>query len=472
MTLPFGFIRKKQGDLPRMSAPYQIAPLSVSWAMPDPPMPAKEYFKWPDLPLGEATELEKKLGWPAGTLRVLDEAFQRQLSRKYGWEISPKSRQAPFHTAARVFRRGVAMKDQKAEQKQGQYPIRFIKALNWNELLPHNQLCIIDQTVAEAHDLKPRPNRIFIRLDEHRKTLDSVADLRLAAKKTGLQTSWTIVGGGILADTAAFAAALDGQSFRLIPTTLLAMVDACIGGKTGVNFSPYGKNQIGLFAFPQEVLIALDWLQTLPPREYLAGLAEGWKHAVLRGDKTLAEKVAQLDRRTQDLHLYLRDLVAVKAEVVAQDPTEQGLRASLNLGHTLAHAIERISQDKNPEDSILHGEAVGIGLLFCIDMSHSLGFLGEDAWRTMTEQLKLSRIVPTAEALRRFLATDDLQSPELMKELLIGIKQDKKNMESHASEWVLLKDWGTPLQDKGRYTITVSDDDWRRCYQNFIQNWQ
>ncbi len=454
-----------------MSAPYQIAPLSVSWAMPDPPMPAKEYFKWPDLPLGEATPLEQKLGWPAGTLRILDEAFQRQLSRKYGWEISRNSRQSSFQTAARVFRRGVAMKDQKVEEKRGQYPIRFIKALNWNELLPHNQVCIIDQTLAEAHDLKPRPNRVFIRLDEHSKTLDSVADLRLQVKKTGLKTPWTIVGGGILADTAAFAAALDGQSFRLVPTTLLAMVDACIGGKTGVNFSPYGKNQIGLFAFPQEVLIALDWLNTLPPREFLAGLAEGWKHAVLRGDVSLAEKVAQLDRRTQDLHIYLRELVAVKAEVVAQDPTEQGLRAALNLGHTLAHAIERISQDKNPKDSILHGEAVGIGLLFCIDMSHTLGFLNEPAWKSMTSQLKNSRIVPSPEALKRFLAADDLLNPDLMHELLVGIKQDKKNMESHASEWVLLKDWGTPLQEKGRYTVTVNDDDWRRCYQNFIKNW-
>jgi 3-dehydroquinate synthetase len=454
-----------------MSAPYQIAPLSVSWAMPDPPMPAKEYFKWPDLTLGEASDLEQKLGWPAGTLVILREAFQRQLSRKYGWEISPKTRQAPFQTAARVFRRGVAMKDQKSEEKRGQYPIRFIKALNWNELLPHTQLCIIDENVAAAHEIKPRPNRIFIRMDEHSKTLESVAELRTKAKKSGLNTPWTIVGGGILADTAAFAAALDGQSFRLVPTTLLAMIDACIGGKTGVNFSPYGKNQIGLFAFPQEVLIARDWLSTLPPREYLAGLAEGWKHAVLRGDRELAEKVAQLDRRTQDLHLYLRDLVAVKAEIVAQDPTEQGLRAALNLGHTLAHAIERISQDKNPKDSILHGEAVGIGLLFCIEMSHTLGFLDEKAWQEMRRQLKESRIVPGPDALKRFLAIDDLASPELMHELQVGIKQDKKNMESHASEWVLLKDWGQPVQEKGRYTITVVDDDWRRCYEAFIRNW-
>jgi 3-dehydroquinate synthetase len=454
-----------------MSAPYQIAPLSVSWAMPDPPMPAKEYFKWPDLPLGEATPLEQKLGWPAGTLRVLDEAFQRQLSRKYGWEISPKSRQSAFQLAAKVFRRGVAMKDQKIEMKQGQYPIRFIKALNWNDLLPHNQICIIDQNLATAHELKPRPNRVFIRLDEHKKTLDSVAELNQLVKKTGLQTPWNIVGGGILADTAAFAAALQGQSFRLVPTTLLAMVDACIGGKTGVNFSPYGKNQIGLFAFPQEVLIALDWLTTLPSREYLAGLAESWKHAVLKGDPALAEKVAQLDRRTQDLHNYLRDLVAVKAEIVAQDPTEQGLRAALNLGHTLAHAIERISQDKNPKDPILHGEAVGIGLLFCIEMSRTLGHLNDAAWKSMTGQLKASRIVPGPEDLKRFLATNDLLSNELMQELLVGIKQDKKNMESHASEWVLLRDWGAPLQDKGRYTITVTDDDWRRCYENFIKNW-
>ena len=457
-----------------MSSPYMIAPLGVSWSMPDPPLPAKDYFRWPDLQLGEQTGLEKRLNWPAGTLHVLDEAFRRQLPRSAGWELPKASRQQPFHVAARVFRRGVAIKDQKTEQKQGQYPIRFMKVLNWNELLPHNEICVIDQTLAEKHRIEPRPNRLFIRLDEQKKNLDSVADLRLAVARMGRPAScWNIVGGGILADTAAFAAALDHQPFRLIPTTLLSMVDACIGGKTGVNFSPYGKNQIGLFAFPQEVLIATDWLSTLPPREFLAGLAESWKHAVLRGDSGLAAKVAQLDRRPQDLHLYLRDLVAVKAEVVAQDPTEQGLRASLNLGHTLAHAIERISQDKNPKDSILHGEAVGVGLAFCIFLSHALGYLPVASFEAMQAQLKSSRLVPGPADLRRFLAADDLQSPDLVDELLVGIRQDKKNTDTQASEWVLLKDWGAPAQAKGKssYTITVSDDEWRRCYHAFIESW-
>lgn len=454
-----------------MSAPYPIAPLTVSWAMPDPPMPAREYFKWPDLQLGEATDLEKQLKWPAGTLKVLDAAFQQQLSRKYGWETPRSSRQAPFQIAARVFRRGIQTRDQAIEQKQGQYPIRFVKDLNWNELLPPKQICIIDQAVATAHKIEPATNRIFIQLNELNKTLESVAALRQQAEKTGMKGPWTIVGGGILADTAAFAAALDGHAFRLIPTTLLAMIDACIGGKTGVNFAPYGKNQIGLFAFPQEVLIANDWLQTLPPREFLAGLAEGWKHAVLRGDRQLAAKVAMLDQKPQDLPLYLRDLVAVKAEVVAQDPTEQGLRACLNLGHTLAHAIERISQDRNPQNAILHGEAVGIGLLFCIDLSHSLGHLADTSWKEMRAQLQESRIVPDADALRVFLGTQDLTADHLIKELLIGIRQDKKNMESHASEWVLLKDWGKPLQSKGRFTCTLTDEDFRRCYREFMERY-
>jgi hypothetical protein len=104
-------------------------------------------------------------------------------------------------------------------------------------------------------------------------------------------------------------------------------------------------------------------------------------------------------------------------------------------------------------------------------MSYYLGFLGESAWQSMSTQLKESRIVPSPDDLRRFLATDDLLSSELISQLLVGIKQDKKNLQHHASEWVLLKDWGELMQDKGCYTLTVADDDWRHCYQKFIKNW-
>ncbi len=454
-----------------MSAPYELPALSVTWAMPDPPMPARDFYSWPLVAFQKATDLETKLGWAAGSLHVLAEAFRLQLSRKNGWDISGPPQSEPFQTAARVFRRGVALKNQAIGSKQGQYPIRFLRDLDWQDLAPDHQLCIIDQEVADLYHLHPKPNRIFIRLNELTKNLESVADLVHAARRNPFKTAWTIIGGGIVADTAAFAAALEGQSFRLVPTTLLAMVDACVGGKTGVNFPPYGKNQIGLFAFPEEVVIATGWLKTLPPREFLAGLAEAWKHAVLKGDAQLATQVAGLDRRPEDLYLHLRPLVAVKAEVVAKDPTEQGLRASLNLGHTLAHAIERISQDKNPQNPILHGEAVGLGLLFCIELSHLLGHLKQTAWQSMRQQLLQSRIVISPDQLRVFIRTDDLQDIHLIEEILIGIKQDKKNMSQDGSEWVLLKDWGQIVTDQNRHTIVVSDQDWIRCYKEFIVQW-
>jgi 3-dehydroquinate synthase len=174
------------------------------------------------------------------------------------------------------------------------------------------------------------------------------------------------VGGGVVGDWAGFVAAtwMRGVDFIQVPTTLLAMVDSSVGGKTGVNH-PRAKNLIGAFHQPKQVLIDLDCLQTLPPRELRAGLAEVIKYGVIADAKFFEwleahlEAALQLDRDA--LEHIIRRSVEIKAEVVGEDEREtdaSGRRATLNYGHTVGHAIEATTE----YGKYLHGEAIAIGM--------------------------------------------------------------------------------------------------------------
>ena len=167
------------------------------------------------------------------------------------------------------------------------------------------------------------------------------------------------VGGGMVTDVAGFAAASyhRGISVVHVPTTLLGMIDAAIGGKTGVNL-PQGKNLVGAFWQPSGVLCDLDALATLPEREVRCGNGEMAKYHFLTGD----------DLAALDLEARVARCVEIKAEVVASDERESGRRAILNYGHTLAHALEIASGH-----DIAHGEAVSIGLIFAARLAQRLG---------------------------------------------------------------------------------------------------
>lgn len=203
---------------------------------------------------------------------------------------------------------------------------------------------------------------------EEHKTLGSIEQVYHAALAHRLERRSTLValGGGVIGDMTGFAAAtwLRGVKFVQIPTSLLAMVDASVGGKTGVNH-PQGKNLIGAFYQPKLVLIDPTVLATLPPREFRAGMAEVIKYGVIWD----AELFAQLEA-AQELGSYatidptLLETILVrscqaKADVVSQDEKEAGLRAILNYGHTLGHAVESLTQYR----SVNHGEAVAIGMV-------------------------------------------------------------------------------------------------------------
>ena len=195
---------------------------------------------------------------------------------------------------------------------------------------------------------------------EDAKTLATIEDLCGAFARWGLTRRDVVVavGGGVVTDTAGFAAASyhRGVAVVHVPTTLLGQVDAAIGGKTGVNL-PEGKNLVGAFWQPAAVLCDTDVLQTLPPREYASGLGEVAKYHFLGGDDLfdlpLDEKVARC--------------VEIKADIVSRDPEEGADRALLNYGHTLAHALETAGRY-----DLRHGEAVAIGLCFAARLARRM----------------------------------------------------------------------------------------------------
>jgi 5-deoxy-5-amino-3-dehydroquinate synthase len=196
---------------------------------------------------------------------------------------------------------------------------------------------------------------------EEAKRLATVEELCRAWSRWGLTRNDVVVavGGGVVTDVAGFAAAVHHRGVAVVhvPTTLLGMVDAAIGGKTGVNI-PEGKNLVGAYWQPSGVVCDLDALATLPPRELRSGHGELAKYHFLTGD----------DLDAMDLEEKVATAVAVKAEVVASDEREGGRRAILNYGHTLAHALETAGRHE-----LRHGEAVGIGLVFAAELAERLG---------------------------------------------------------------------------------------------------
>ena len=210
------------------------------------------------------------------------------------------------------------------------------------------------------------------------------------------------LGGGVVGDMAGFAAAsyLRGIPFVQLPTTLLSQVDSSVGGKTGINH-PRGKNLIGAFYQPKGVLIDVATLDTLPEREYLCGLGEIIKYgAVLDGDffSFLEENADRLLSRDKDAMIQaVSRSCAIKAKGVAQDEREGGVRAVLNYGHTLGHAVETLTGYKR----YLHGEAVAIGMVQAARISQHYGFCSQgdrDRIETLVKALGLPAELPTFPA--------------------------------------------------------------------------
>ncbi|OGO15984.1 MAG: 3-dehydroquinate synthase [Chloroflexi bacterium RBG_16_48_8] len=230
---------------------------------------------------------------------------------------------------------------------------------------------------------------------EQNKTLETVSRLWTAFVQARLERQSTIValGGGVVGDLAGFAAAifLRGVSWVNVPTSLLAMVDASVGGKTGANL-PQGKNLIGAFHAPRLVLVDPCTLSTLPGFELRNGLAEVVKTGVI-GDPKLFARCEEGEAVVRShLDEMVRRSVAVKIDIIEEDPYEAGIREALNLGHTVGHAVEKVSNFR-----LHHGEAVAIGMIAEARISQWLGLAEDrlaDRLRGALKGLKLSVEVP------------------------------------------------------------------------------
>lgn len=244
---------------------------------------------------------------------------------------------------------------------------------------------------------------------EQYKTLEYINSIfdKLLAKKFSRNATLIALGGGVIGDMGGFAAACyqRGISFLQIPTTLLAQVDSSVGGKTGVNH-PLGKNMIGAFYQPQCVIADSDVLDTLDDRQLAAGLAEVIKYGLIRDPEFFAwleDNIGALLSRDKPALAYaIERSCQNKADVVASDETETGVRATLNLGHTFGHAIET----GTGYGTYLHGEAVAIGTCQAADLSRRKGWLSDaDVGRicALFQRCNLPIVPPAQLDAQRFL---------------------------------------------------------------------
>lgn len=290
---------------------------------------------------------------------------------------------------------------------------------------------ITDSNVGPLHAHKidglERATTIEIQAGETHKNLETVRQIYPRLIEAGLDRQGAIValGGGVIGDISGFVASsyMRGINFVQCPTTLLSMVDASVGGKTGVDL-PEGKNLVGAFKQPLAALADLDTLDTLPEADFAAGMAEVVKHGLIASPRLLGRisswQQSNNSARDEDLQALIVEAIMIKRDVVEADPFEAGRRKVLNLGHTLGHAIEHVSGYR-----IRHGEAVAIGLVGAIRLSIALGYCrpGLD-WQM--EELLQSLNLPTRfpadlslAAIKTVMGRDKKKSGDKLQFILI-----------------------------------------------------
>jgi len=289
---------------------------------------------------------------------------------------------------------------------------------------------------------------------ESNKTRESWARLtdQMLAKKFGRDSVVIALGGGVVGDLAGFVAAtfMRGIPVVQIPTTLVAMVDASIGGKTAVD-TPAGKNLVGAFHPPAVVLVDPQLLATLPLREMRAGFAEIVKHGVIADDVYLREVASGASKMLSAaggfasdrmLSLLVRS-VEIKAEIVSRDEREEGLRKTLNFGHTIGHAVELVSGY-----SLLHGEAVAIGMALEARLAEQIGVAKAGTAATIVKALQ-SAGLPT-----------ELPTGFMAGEVIEAMKSDKKGV-SGKTRFALPLRVGAMAGAKTGWSVQVGDDQLR-----------
>ena len=324
--------------------------------------------------------------------------------------------------------------------------------------IKERKLCIVaDSTTAELYGAELKEilketctyvSMFVFPAGEVNKTLNTVRDLyeHLILEKFDRKDMLVALGGGVVGDLTGFAAAtyLRGIGFIQIPTTLLSQVDSSIGGKTGVDFDAY-KNMVGAFHMPRLVYMNLNVLKTLPDRQFACGMGEIIKHGLIQ-DSDYLEKLSTYQREIREKnYAALLWMVAgsckVKRHVVEEDPTEQGIRAWLNFGHTIGHSVEKLK-----DFTLCHGECVAIGCAAAAWMSWKRGLISEKE-KEAAEQLLLDYQLP--------VRVKGLKPEDIVK----TTKLDKK-MDAGKVKFVLLKKIGEAF-----VTRDVEDEELLRASQ-------
>ncbi|HEY5730252.1 MAG TPA: 3-dehydroquinate synthase [Anaerolineales bacterium] len=249
----------------------------------------------------------------------------------------------------------------------GEYDVIVGQVFNLKNYPLRNPIIVTDENVAKYHLEKIKqaigcdiPSIIFPAGEEH-KNLETISHLWKSFLENGLDRKSTVIalGGGVISDMNGFAAStyMRGIDWIVIPTTLLAMVDASIGGKTGIDL-PQGKNLVGSYHPPKLVLADPSLLLTLTERELVSGMAEVVKHSIISDPELLELCSRGMGWVKQNLEEIVKRAMTVKIRVIEEDPYEKGIRAALNLGHTVGHAVELVSKFE-----LRHGEAIAIGMV-------------------------------------------------------------------------------------------------------------
>lgn len=271
---------------------------------------------------------------------------------------------------------------------------------------------------------------------EEHKNLQTCESLWHQLSERGADRNSALInlGGGVVTDLGGFVACTfkRGIDFFNVPTTLLAMVDASVGGKTGIDLGPL-KNQIGIIEEPKQVLIDSQWLSTLPQEELHSGFAEMLKHGLISDENywNQLRALPQLDAAT--LSKFIEPSVTIKKEVVLEDPRERSLRKVLNFGHTLGHAIESYYLTHPQKKRLLHGEAIAIGMV----MESFLGVKCCGFSKHHAEEIK--------ETFARYYPYVEIDTQD-QKEIIELLRHDKKN-KSGRINFVLLEAISKPKID-------------------------
>lgn len=320
------------------------------------------------------------------------------------------------------------------------------------EMCPTCSAAVVDESVLRALPdvvgrlIADRP-QLVLPAGETTKTISSYARVLdfLAANHVDRRGVLWVIGGGVTGDTGGFAAAtyLRGIAYVQVPTTLLAMVDSSVGGKTGINLTA-GKNLAGAIYHPRAVLVCGDFLRTLPAREFAAGMAEIVKYALLGDLALFAQLEAQvLTAASADLFAVIRRCCEMKAAIVAEDENEtaaEGGRALLNLGHTFGHAIENVAG----YGTYLHGEAVAVGLAGAARLSQKLG------------QLSAVAVECVERVLVRHGLPVKLRAALPLGALMQAMQHDKKNREGRL-RFVVLQRLGEAATRSGIESALVQE---------------